>query len=192
MKHSIEEEGGRKSKVARTDGSVSIFGKDPFKLEGARQWTADELIHRAAEPDEKAYLHVQIFMKFSKNGVLGYNFTLMGESTPLRFDVWFTDALIKHFDLLSFRNQDELLIMLKGAHIKKLAQTSKPKALPVSLSYKEGVVLKIVVSKDATQIGRMIDTWASEFALRLLHVQVDLIITFIMASGYGDSVYHRQ
>ena len=154
----------REKKVIKLDRFTSV------QFEAAREWTSNDLCSNR-KPDEHAHIRVKVSIKYPiQNGSLCYGLILMHEKPPVQFDVHFTGNLVKHPDLLSLDNRDELLILLKGAHIKRLQSSNRKdlRVLPVFLVYREGVVVQIVASEHEKRVGKTINTWTSKLIYTLV------------------------
>ena len=77
-----------------------------------------------------------------------------------QFDIKLSGRCKKYFDRLDFSAHDLFEISLKGAELEKKPESSKPRYLPMVLTFNQGVVIKFTKrARKPTENGLVVDTW---------------------------------
>ena len=92
-----------------------------------------------------------------------------------RFDVRLSGRCKKYFGKIDFVAQDRFEISLKGAQLEKKQASSRPFDLPMTLTFKEGVIVKFIKRpRKPAQAGLVIDTWKCAYFVQVAFCTFEL------------------
>ncbi|PSR77622.1 hypothetical protein PHLCEN_2v7812 [Hermanssonia centrifuga] len=143
------------------DSAMEEAEEDPIFRHSLQRKVVDIYEHGA---DEEGFIHLKVKMKWPQ---IGGKARIQGEATEngnaVCFEITFIEASCKHFQSigLQFEIGDVLYLSLKGVTVerKNVSKAASSKILPISLSFREGVLLRFLSKKTPPITGMFVDSF---------------------------------
>ncbi len=147
------------------DSAMEEAEEDPIFRHSLQRKVVDIYEHGA---DEEGFIHLKVKMKWPQ---IGGKVRIQGEATEngnaVCFEITFIEACCKHFQSigLQFEIGDVLCLSLKGVTVerKNVSKAASSKILPISLSFREGVLLRFLSKKTPPITGMFVDSFVGVY-----------------------------